>query len=369
MNPQAHAKLNAALLRLAYTYSLYARLLALRLFQADPRVPTVAVMHRDSKIQYRYNPGFVMSISEDELCGVIHHEINHIEFGHVLANPDDFPDRRARIIAEEVTVNEYVPEPLPGRPLTLDQFPELPPGEDTLTRYRRLEGRTDKYAWVDEWELFDPWRGPCGGEEDARSWRRRRHLANLPPELRRRLDPDFAAECLALEGGSQAAKPIPWSALLRRVGIELEPRPVFHRPSRRLPHLIGIVPGKSVLGRPRVMAAVDTSGSMSSESLERIALELTRLARHSVVTVVECDAQIQATYKFDGPLRGVRGRGRTDLRPPLAAACVNKVRPDVVVYFTDGEGTAPPAAPAVPVIWALTPGGKQPAEWGQVIRL
>lgn len=369
MNRQAHAKLNRALLRLACTYSMYAHLLALRMFQPDPRVPTMMVMYRDNRIQYRYNPAFVLRISEDELCGVIHHEINHIEFGHILGDPAEFPDRRARTIAEEVTVNEYVPEPLPGEPLILDQFSELPPGEDTLTRYKRLEGKTDQYGWVDQKGLLDLWRGSSLDEMDAVDPLGRRQ--RLPARLLRRLNPLRAleAELMGLNSIESPAKSIAWSSLLRRVGIELGPRPVFYRPSRRFPDLLGIVPGTSVLGRPRVMAAIDTSASMQPEALERISQELARLACHSEVTVVECDDEIRATYRLGAPLSCVRGRGRTDLRPPLATECVRRVRPDVVVYFTDGDGPAPERPPGIPVIWALTPGGKKPASWGETIQL
>ena len=52
--------------------------------------------------------------------------------------PAQFPDEYARMLAEEVTVNEWVPGPLPGKPITLAQFPELPGNEDTLTRYNKL---------------------------------------------------------------------------------------------------------------------------------------------------------------------------------------------------------------------------------------
>ena len=84
----------------------------------------------------------MLRCSYDELIGVFQHEINHLLFGHVVATPEDYPDSEARIIAEEVTVNEWVVVPLPGRPLTLDQFPSLKPLEDTKTRYARLARKT-----------------------------------------------------------------------------------------------------------------------------------------------------------------------------------------------------------------------------------
>jgi hypothetical protein len=78
-----------------------------------------------------------------------------------------------------------------------------------------------------------------------------------------------------------------WRRTLRRqVGQALEERPVFSRPPRRFPELIGVLPGRRRLAvRPRIMAAIDTSGSMSAGHLEQIDAELARLDK---VLVVEC---------------------------------------------------------------------------------
>ncbi len=133
--------------------------------------------------------------------------------------------------------------------------------------------------------------------------------------------------------------------------------------------MVGIVPGTTILGHPKVMAAVDTSGSMSKEALGRISQELQRLACHTTITVVECDDKIRTKYPFNGPLKGVNGRGGTDLRPPLSEECASELRPDVAVYFTDGDGKAPEHPPSFPVIWVLTPGGRRPAPWGEVYEL
>src|SRR5262249_43486551 len=54
-------------------------------------------------------------------------------------DPADYPDPWARIVAQEVTANEFITEPLPGTPITLDQFPTLPPLESTRRRYDRLK--------------------------------------------------------------------------------------------------------------------------------------------------------------------------------------------------------------------------------------
>ena len=43
-------------------------------------------------------------------------------------------------------------------------------------------------------------------------------------------------------------------------------------------------------------------------------------------------------------------------------------QPDLLLFFTDGCGTAPEQRPAYPVMWVLTSDGSQPADWGCVMR-
>ena len=121
--------------------------------------------------------------------------------------------------------------------------------------------------------------------------------------------------------------------------------------------------------KPLVMAVIDTSDSMIVPLLEIIEVELWRLAHVYQVVVVECDAEVQTCYPYRGRLKMVHGRGGTDLRPPFEAQFLAKVRPDVVIYFTDGDGQAPNRPPLVPVIWCLTPLGHRPAVWGREIRM
>ena len=101
-------------------------------------INSMGVTVRNRRVWLLYEPSFVCDCNMEELIGVLNHEVNHILFGHVFVDRSRFAEPTARIIAEEVTVNEWISEPLLGVPLTLDQFPELPPNEDTDTRYKRL---------------------------------------------------------------------------------------------------------------------------------------------------------------------------------------------------------------------------------------
>src|SRR5262249_5735818 len=141
------------------------------------------------------------------------------------------------------------------------------------------------------------------------------------------------------------------------------------RPPRRFPALVGVVPGRALTPtKPRVLAVLDTSGSITRRLLALINGELARLARHFAVTVVECDARVQRVYPYR-PLGRVLGRGGPALRPPLDPRFLGEHRPDLVVFFTDGLGPAPERPPRPPLIWCLGPGGARPAPWGRVIRM
>jgi predicted metal-dependent peptidase len=403
---RAAGLLQIALRRMVRDYPFHAHLLSAGRIEPDPAVGTMAVTVRRGEIRFLYTPAFVCACTLDELAGVLHHEVNHVLFEHLFADQANYRDREARIIAEEVTVNEWVREPLPSGAITLDRYPDLPVGEDTDTRYRRLAqnageagpktgGRGQKNGSggtgtsppvrpLDNHELWaearaDPMLGKLAVMAAIR--RAREALTDaqwqqLPQQLRARIEaicqgrePGTAAEDLSRPG--RLKRPLDWRRLLRRyVGRVLERQPVFNRPPRRFPALVGQVPGQAWrASRPRALAVLDTSASMTSATLAGIGGELARLSRAAEVVVVECDAQIQATYPYRGNLLKVHGRGGTDLRPPLAAPFLARLRPDVIVYFTDGEGPAPAQAPRVPVIWCLTPRGKAPVAWGRCVRM
>jgi predicted metal-dependent peptidase len=116
------------------------------------------------------------------------------------------------------------------------------------------------------------------------------------------------------------------------------------------------------------MAAVDTSASVSPELLEQISAELKRLAEDYDVLVVECDAEIQSVYPYR-PLESVRGRGGTDLCPPLKPEFLRQHDVDLAIYFTDGFGDAPEKPPGIPVVWCITENGECPVEWGREVRM
>jgi predicted metal-dependent peptidase len=389
---EATGVLQIAVKRMVRAYPFHVHLLSMGRLEEEPGLETMAVTVRDEHIVFLFDARFVLAHSLEEIVGVLHHEVLHVVFGHLFADPERYPNRIARVIAEEVTVNEFVPEPLPGTPILLKNFPQLPPLEDTDRRYQRLAATRQPPGPV-----------PLGGQEvwpvpldDHRVWEEARGggrvaeavvmsavgraAGMLTPEEIGRMPAELLEAITQAARGTAAGREIEelaasrtatvsWKTVLRRfVSRAASPVPSYLRPPRRFPHLVGIVPGSTRrMEKARVMAVIDTSGSMTRDLLEQIGAELRNMVRSHEIVVVECDSEIQRIYPFEDALGEVKGRGGTDLRPPFERPVLAKIRPDVVVYFTDGEGPAHNAAPRVPVLWCLTPGAKSPASWGTTV--
>ncbi|MEL6347894.1 MAG: VWA-like domain-containing protein [Myxococcota bacterium] len=333
-----------------------------------------------------YSPAFVLKITVEECMGVLVHEINHILFGHLEHPPYDVKNRDAWKLACECSANEFVPYPLPGQPVTIEGL-NLPPMESTYRRYQRLKKR--KF----------PTPPLCGGV----IWGRLREGATMhthiesgdpmPPtqilkDAAELVGDEVDHHTLAGMKGSagrtagqllitlepEGLGVLPWDALLRKRATALHRRVATRRfPSRRFPGQVGIIPGRRRRPEhPTVLAAVDTSGSMSDRELLEIAAELRGLVQRSLrVVLIQCDTRIheERVLTEDFQRIEVAGRGGTDLRPPLSEEILGRYKPSLAIYFTDGYGPAPERPPVgVDVLWVLT--GRQPAipaRYGEVV--
>lgn len=394
---RAAGKIGIAIGRLAAKYPYHANVLERFSLRERSDLPTMAVAASDKDVWLYYNTDFVLNLPADQLQGVFVHEIHHVVFRHIFQNVADFPDEWARIVAQEVSVNEFVNEALPDGAVVRELFPNLPPMESTRQRYERLKRvkKRIKLLKPQDWYLsgqgdasaailddHDVWQDAANNPEHAESNVRavlqdalievgNKGLPKAMQKALRRWGIGNRAGTGALSLDGNGSGHLDWKHLLRRyVGRILRPSYVLHRPPRRYPELVvGVVPARSFGGgRAAVLAVIDTSGSISDQTLNQIDAELARLARCHEVKVVFCDCKIHAVFRYR-KLRTVTGRGGTDFHPPLETKFLRQQRADLVVYFTDGFGDAPAAPPPVPVIWCLVPGGQCPAQWGRVISM
>ncbi len=109
MKTERDGKLRIASERLLWRYPLLGGLTA----SWDCRpvgTDTMAVGMDDQTFVLYYSPEFVAETDIDQLVGVLHHEARHVIYGHVMMHPDEFADGEALLVAQEVTVNEGLPE-------------------------------------------------------------------------------------------------------------------------------------------------------------------------------------------------------------------------------------------------------------------
>ena len=170
------------------------------------------------------------------------------------------------------------------------------------------------------------------------------------------------------------APSLPWRALLARFfAINQRDDYSWHRPSRREGD--ALLPRLSSEGI-EVVAAIDTSGSISDDELREFVTELDALKGQvrARVTLLACDNQVagNAPWEFEPwdtvqlP-SGLEGGGGTDFRPVFDWVEHENRSPDMLVYFTDAEGDFPKLPPNYPVIWLVKGKGRVP--WGERVQL
>jgi len=153
----------------------------------------------------------------------------------------------------------------------------------------------------------------------------------------------------------------------------------YDAPSRRQ-GAIGYGPGKPILPRlrtpvARVAVVADTSGSMGSREVAATLRETRGIlkATNSAVQFCACDAQVhslQSVRTVEELLPLLKGGGGTDFRPAFTALEKVDPQPEVVVFCTDGYGTAPEHKPKwAHVIWLLIGDARAPCDWGEVIKV
>jgi len=374
---RAEGRIAVAKDRLLAKYPLHASVLGSMPVVCRPDVGTMGVTISGSKVHLLHNPGFVLKLPIPELIAVLIHEVHHVIFNHLLMKRKDYPHRSALIVAQEVTVNEFITEPLPKGCVLLQDWPMLPPGESTDQRYQRLKNVVPVNYIVVLCDNHGGWPADLTPEEEEALKELLANAVNsvdpgdIPEELREALQAWGVSTDARVEEISHGfGKTVNWRVALRRyLGGLLDVQPNYNRPPRRFPHMVGILPAQSRRSnKPKVMAVIDTSGSIDAHSLTLIDNELRTLAKHFTVTVVECDVEIHRVYPYK-KLDKLWGRGGTDLRPPLEQAFLAKHKPDVLIYFTDLYGPFPDSKPKTPVIWAVLPGGGTPPLWGKVIQI
>lgn len=147
----------------------------------------------------------------------------------------------------------------------------------------------------------------------------------------------------------------------------------WKHPNRRYLALGMYLPSLTVPALGPIVFGVDTSGSISQTELNEAADEATAVCDQVLpekMHVVYCDAEVQGvdTFERGDTLTFVRkGGGGTAFRPVFDWATALEEPPAGLIYFTDGHGPFPEAAPDFPVLWLIK--GSVVPPWGEFVRI
>jgi len=369
----------------------------MRRVQAPHLVPTMGVRPTEDRfIQLSYNPDFIglpgrtqKYLTDEQLCAVLEHEVLHVLNEHPMRRCSRDPLQWN--LAADIAINQYIK----GLP---DDALKVPDGleKEREAEYYYKSEQVQQMAQAmgnqgfcndgtqrgdhSGWESLD---GDVSAQDKVRQMVKQ--AVDDAKRQGRGTTPGWMEEMIK----RLIAPPIKWNILLRS-GISNEVSPVpeetFRRCHRRRQFEVNgiledIYPGFKRKPQSKLIAIIDTSGSMGSEELGEVLNELAYLSRagYYPITLIHADTQITKIETYTGKNEIImHGRGGTTFAPALdyvrdKIPHTEGVR-DNCIFFTDGMGECPKDngyEKKFKTLWVITRNGtsENVAEFGTIIKM
>lgn len=339
------------------------------------KTKSASVEIKDIDLELLINEEYFLSITKEQRVGLLEHEVLHICLGHVEFY-SHHNNTMASNVAMDLVINQLIKEEnLPPKAVTINSIRKkfnvsLPSEKSTEFYYTELEklvsdnkqNSNSKSEGIDpkdennnsniqiETHADHPW-------EDSKDMSESQ-ITLIKNNIEKKLV-EIEAEVLKSQGNIPGEmmgilsrlKKIPkkafdWKGYIRKfVGKSV----LTHSKStyRKLNFRFEDNPGIKNVQMSKVLAAIDTSASVTDEELKRIVAELFHLKRtgHEIF-ILQFDTQINSIEKL-GNVNSefkVYGRGGTDFQPVIDHYN-NSKKYNCLLVFTDGEAYSPENAP------------------------
>ena len=366
-------------IRLISRHEYYAHILLQLKVSFDDNFPTLGVTIRNSQVHMIIGTDFFLKSTSEQRVFYLMHEMAHIILGHLglerRGNPDD---HKIMNIAMDTAIHEILtqaktlfPEETDMKPCTVESIRKLTQSPD-IKNYETTEYYFNflkqlKNDLIDQLGKFDE-HGFAEGNEEGNSVdigkaltvgllekaKTQAGAGNVPGEA-----------LLTIEKFKKSVTN--WKAILRRFTnsmVDDTTRTTRNKRNRRYGFL---VPGRKKSFKPKVVAIVDTSGSMDQTRLTGVWSELVKMEKQGYeIMLIEADAKVQKVREFSsrGDIK-FSGGGGTLYQEALDVA--STLKPDVVIYLTDMDPADDPVKPRYPVIWAAVARGGFKPTFGVVV--
>jgi predicted metal-dependent peptidase len=330
-----------------------------------------------------FNPDFINRFALEEHIGLVAHEVMHNALAHHARRGQR--DKARWNVAADLAVNPLLIDAgfilpkggcIPGQ----GHYGKLPNGKSAEEYYALLPGES-RGENEDEGPCPDP--GGCGGVMDP---------GDGSPAACKEAEAEAAVAVSQAERVAKQRGELP-GGIARLVEQVLEPKVDWREilrafisrfarndyswahPNRRFIHQGLYLPGLRSEELGDVVLAVDTSGSIGREELNRFAAEAEGIlqAYDCALTILYHDASIQHVHTWgptDGPLvLEPKGGGGTDHQPVFEWIAEQGVDPACLVCLTDLASSFPPEPPTYPVVWATVGAGTEKAPFGALVEI
>ncbi len=315
-----------------------------------------------------YNEDYIKTLTDDELVGVIAHEVMHCALQHHLRQGDRDPKKWN--IACDYAVNDIL----------LKNNLILPTGALKEPAYEGWSAEKI-YECLPETPESDLDPNICGlvkkpniGSDELETQKQHWTSAVIQAE---KLSQGSGQDSVGIDRLIEELKnsELDWRQLLwDSVTCYDKSDYDWTRPNGRFLSQNIYLPRLHSPKMGEIAVICDTSSSISNRMINQINAELTEIARSlepSLITVIHCNTRVTSVELFEEPGPEIKiapvGYGGTYLVPAFEWLIENDHSPDVIIVFTDLKFRHYPTIPDQPVIW-VTP-NKRIADFGETIEL